>query len=148
MLITKLSPVANQISQTSVPLVLESSYANQAKDLQKLVNHTSNGIFIWYTATTQNVYYDDNESANVKMGTHTLFDEAHFTVDRTHAPLAAQFLQHLGYIILDNEFEGGKFMPDSTLKIKLLSDSAKLTTQSTTESIDLDLYHLGATTTI
>ena len=46
----------------------------------KLDNHTSNGIFLGYTSTSKNLYYIDDLTHQVKMGTHVLFDETHFTV--------------------------------------------------------------------
>ena len=46
----------------------------------KLNHHTYNGIFIGYNATTKDIYYINKKSNNIKMGTHALFDEAHFIV--------------------------------------------------------------------
>ena len=79
------------------------------------------------------------------MGTHALFDEAHFTVQSSNAPLAAQALQRLGYANFDNEFKDGSFIPDATIKINF---SAKPPTQSTSQSIGLDIYHSGKDITI
>jgi len=109
----------------------------------KLDHHTSNGIFVGYTATTKNIYYIDESSNNVKMATHALFDEAHFTVKHADAPLAAQVLQRLGYANFDNEYKNGHFIPDETIKIKRLSKRATTPTQSTSASIGLDIYHSG-----
>ena len=61
----------------------------------KLDHHTSNGIFVGYTATTKNIYYINDNTYIVKDGCHSLFDEVHFTVPRDQAPLAAQSLQFL-----------------------------------------------------
>ena len=52
------------------------------------------------------------------MGSHALFDEAHFTVNSDHAPLSAQALQRLGYSNFDNEYKDGLFIPDVTLRVK------------------------------
>ena len=87
------------------------------------------------------MYYIDDDTHTIKNGTHALFDEAYFTVESKPAPLAAQALQRLGYANFDNEFRDGVFIPDATLKIKQLSPKAKTPTQSTSESIGLDLYH-------
>ena len=62
----------------------------------KLDNHTSNGIFLGYTSTSKSVYYIDDLTHQVKMGTHVLFDEAHFTVPASQTPFTAQTLQQLG----------------------------------------------------
>ena len=43
----------------------------------KLDYNTSNGIFIGYTVRTKNVYFKDKKINNLKIGVHTLFDEAH-----------------------------------------------------------------------
>ena len=59
----------------------------------KLDYNTSNGIFIGYTATTKNIYYIDDATSIVKIGTHVVFDETHFTAPRGKQPLAAQSLQ-------------------------------------------------------
>ena len=45
----------------------------------KLNHHTSNEIFVGYTATTKNIYYIDDTLSKVKIGVYTLFDEAYFT---------------------------------------------------------------------
>ena len=70
----------------------------------KLDHHTANSIFIGYTVTTENVYYINNMTNIVKLGTYAFFDEVHITVESKHAPIAAQALQHLGYANFDNEF--------------------------------------------
>ena len=106
-------------------------------------HHTSNGTFVGYTDTTKNVYYIDDETNTVKNDTHALFDESHFTVDSKNAPIAAQTLQRLGYANFDREFKDGVFIPDITLQIKKLSHNATTPTQSTSQSVGLDLYYSG-----
>lgn len=63
----------------------------------KLDHHTTEGIFLTYTATNNNVYYIDHDSGQVRIGQHIIFDEAHMTIPAGYAPLAAQALQRLGY---------------------------------------------------
>ena len=82
----------------------------------KLDNHTSNGIFFGYTATTKNIYYIDEAFNNMKIGTHSLFDETYFTVDTIKTPLAAQALQRLGCANFDNKYKHGTFIPDTTIQ--------------------------------
>jgi hypothetical protein len=66
-------------------------------------HHTSNGAFIGYTATTKNVYFIDDKTYNVKMGTHALlFDEAHFTGKSTIGSTSTMVLR-VGYSNFDNE---------------------------------------------
>ena len=63
----------------------------------KLDHHTSNGVFLGYTATMRNFYYIDDITGKIKIGAHAVFDECHFTVPKLETPLAAQGLQTLGY---------------------------------------------------
>ena len=114
----------------------------------KLDNHTSNGIFLGYTATTKNVYYKDKESSNAKMGTHVIFDEAHFAVPASKILIAAQILQQLGYANFNNEYKDGKFISGGTLKVKLLSKTVIAPAQSTPDSIGRDIYYSGPPITI
>ena len=60
-----------------------------------LNHHSSNGIFLGYTASMKNVYYIDGNTSSVKMGVHAVFNEAHFTVPKDKAPLAAQALREM-----------------------------------------------------
>ena len=82
------------------------------------------------------------------MGTHALFDEAHFTVPASQAPLAAQALQRLGYTTFDNEYKNGQFIPGKALRVKLHTSTAIAPTLSTTGSIGLDLHYSRADITI
>ena len=73
--------------------VCSSDLEKPGKRPAKLDHHTSNGTFLGYTATTKNVYYIDDDTNNVKNGTHALFDDAHFIIESKFAPIAAQALQ-------------------------------------------------------
>ena len=75
----------------------------------KLDNNSTNGIFLGYTSSNKNVYYLDDKTSNVKMGTHALFDKAHFTVPKDKVPLLAQTLQILGYHKPNDIFTNGDF---------------------------------------
>ena len=118
---------------------------NPGKRNEKLDHHTSNGMFFGYTVTIKNVYYIDKASNNIKIVIHGLFDEAYFTIDSNNAPLATQDVQRLGYANFDNEYKDSKFIPDATLKIKLISKRVTAPTQSTTSSMRLDIYYSGDT---
>ena len=67
-----------------------------------------------------------------------MFDEAHFSVPRTHIPLGAQSLQRTGY---SNEVDTESNQP---VLIKLLSDSAIAPSLSTPQSIGMDLSSASA----
>ena len=112
------------------------------KHKAKLDNHTYNGIFVGFTATDKNINYIDESNSTVKMGTHALFDEAHFTVP------ASQALQRLGYTNFDSEYKDGKFIPDNALRVKLHTSTAVVPTQSTSGSIDLDIHYSRPQVTI
>ena len=65
---------------------------NPGKRIVKLDHHMSNRTFVGYTVTTKNIYFIDDSSNNVKLGTHALFDETHFMVDNHEAPIIANTL--------------------------------------------------------
>ena len=79
---------------------------------EKLDHHSSNGIFVDYTATMKNIYYIDDRTANVKIGVRVLFDEEHFTAPIVKQPIAAQVLQLLGYSAFRDEFQNGNLNPN------------------------------------
>ena len=61
------------------------------------------------------MYFIDNKTHNVKMGTNALFNEVHFTVDSKRVPIVAQVLQRMGYSHFDNKYKHGVFISDATL---------------------------------
>ena len=61
-------------------------------------------MFVGYTVTTKNIYYINDNTLEIKSGLHTLFDEAYFTASKDQTPLAAQYLQSLGYSAFRDEF--------------------------------------------
>ena len=106
----------------------------------KLDHHTSNGIFLGYTATTKNVYFIDDKTRSVKMGVHCIFDEAHFTVQKDKAPIAAQTLQCLGYRKPKDIYSGGKFICDQIIDIQLIHTNAKPPAQQQENSNIFEIY--------
>ena len=77
----------------------------------------------------------------VKMGTHVLFDEVHFTIPASQTPFAAQTLQLFDYSNFNNEFQLGKFISPTKLKITCINSDVISPTKSTSESIGLDVFH-------
>ena len=57
----------------------------------------TDGIFLGYTATDNNVYFEDDATHQVLISTHVLFDEAHLSVPNSFVPIGAQALQRTGY---------------------------------------------------
>ena len=43
------------------------------------------------------MYFEDNDTQQVLISTHVLFDEAHRSILNSHAPIGSQVLQRTGY---------------------------------------------------
>ena len=71
----------------------------------KLQDISAEGRYLGAAATKENVYFLDNHTGKVKLGTHTWFDEAHTTVPAMYAPLAAQALQRVGYDVHEHNIQ-------------------------------------------
>ena len=110
----------------------------------KLDHHTASGIFLGYTATDKNVYYQDSNSKRIKIATHVTFDEAGMTLPPSQRTPAMQHLIELGYndlsssdMLVDNPDkpqDHERFEGDNTLSVKLLSSHATLPLRATPES--------------
>ena len=117
----------------------------------KLDHHTTEGIFVGFTATDRNVYYIDDATGSVRTGQHIIFDEAHMTVPARYAPLAAQALQRLGYHANESwvqDIHNEANTPNEKLRVKKMTDTAKLPTRGTEESVGYDVYLDEAQVTI
>ena len=121
-------------------------YAKKSGDRPaKLDHHAAEGIFLCFSATDSNIYFIDDNTGKVKVGQHVVFDEAHMTVPAGHAPLAAEALQRLGYYVnekwiqqeTDKQVEAEA---TASLRVTKLTDTAKLPTRGTDESIGFDVY--------
>ena len=95
----------------------------------KLDHHTSNGIFLGYTATTKNVYFINDKTRSAKMGVHCIFDEAHVIVPKDKAPISALALQCLGYRKPRDIYSDSRFICDQLINIQLIHDNTKPPTQ-------------------
>ena len=84
-------------------------------------HHTFNGVFLGYTASNKNVYYVNNNTHRVKIGTHATFDDAHFTAPYSKTSLAAQKLQILGYNRPRDVFNNGNM--DTKNKVEIAASS-------------------------
>ena len=88
----------------------------------KLDDNSFQGVFLGTTAKDTNCYIHDTATKRVKIGTHTIFDEAHMSIPASKAPLAAQALQRLGYhqkesLITD---KNNKESAENTVQVQLL----------------------------
>ena len=111
----------------------------------KLDHHTESGIFIGYSATSDNVYFIDDATGLVKLGTHVIFDEAHMSVPARKAPLSAEALQRVGYYNREQWIDDcvrNEFQADSTQRIQVerITPTALLPTRGTKDAIGMDLY--------
>ena len=110
----------------------------------KLDHLTSEGIFLTFIATDNNVYYIDDESRQVRIGQYVIFDKAHMTVPAGRAPLAAQALQHIGYHLheswVQQETHDDNAPNAEKLQVNKIKPTAKLPTQGTPDSVRYDLY--------
>ena len=65
--------------------------------MPKLDHKNTNEIFLEYTATDDNIYFEDDDIQKVLISTHALFDEAHLSVPSSYAYIGLQVLQRIGY---------------------------------------------------
>ena len=79
---------------------------------------------------------------------HAIFDEAHYTVPKSQAPMAAQALQCLGYAKPNDIFKDGKFVCTNTIDIKLNHRSAIEPTRLNENSNILQVYLSSPSTTL
>ena len=105
-----------------------------ASKFPKLDYKNTNGIFLGYTATDNNIYFEDDDTQKVLISKHALFDEAHLSVPNSFTPLGSQALQRTGYSPEDDKDE------TKPIKFKLLSANATIPTVSTGQSIGIDLH--------
>jgi deoxyuridine 5'-triphosphate nucleotidohydrolase len=106
----------------------------------KLDDHTYKGFFVGFTATDKNVRYIDENTGRIKISTHVIFDEAHFSQPANKAPLAAQTLQRLGYYAKEDWIEPIDAQKSTEFNIQLLTKTAKTPTRGSADAIGYDLY--------
>ena len=116
----------------------------------KLDDNSFQGIFLGTTAKDTNCYIHDTTTKRVKIGTHTIFDEAHMSIPASKAPLAAQALQRLGYhqkesLITDMN---NKESADNTVQVQLLQQLAKIPRRGTKGSVGYDAIYPGSNYTL
>jgi dUTP pyrophosphatase len=120
----------------------------------KLDTHATTSIFLVFTSTTKNIYYQDNMSKRVKIATHVTFDEAGYTIPQSNLSNAIASSKVTGATDvytpqrISNDLDYmQKVQPTSkvpeqlqVLYIKKLSDVATLPTRATPDSAGLDIY--------
>lgn len=122
----------------------------------KLDHHTTHGLFLGYTATDHNIYYQDYKTKRVKIATHVTFDEAGYTLPSKERSLGMLELQDIGIPKDDDSTTISPAADNSepprpvplatdtalldTLQVKLLSDKARLPVRATHEAAGYDLH--------
>jgi len=105
----------------------------------KLDHHTAHGIFLGYTATDHNIYYQDFKTRRIKIATHVKFDEAGWTLPTSELPPAMKALQELGMREpTPTALPGEKIL--EPMQVQLLSANGKLPTKATEGSAGYDIY--------
>lgn len=111
----------------------------------KLDTHAAKGIFLGYTATTNNIYYMDIHTCKVKISTHVVFDEAGYTIPPSERTLIQQHLHsHSGDMQLDDTTSSlnsndTDWLP-SILHVQKLIPHATWPMRATEEAVGYDLY--------
>ena len=113
-----------------------------ADKFPKLDHKNTNGIFLGFTATDNNIYFEDNHTSRVLISTHVFFDEAHMSVPHNLTPLGAQVIKHSGYTKEDDP------SAETPVLVKHLTANATTPTKSTPDSVGLDLYSAEVTPVI
>lgn len=110
----------------------------------KLDYHVTTGIFLGFTSTMKNIYYQDNATKRVKIATHVTFDEVGYTLPQEPLSTTQRSLQQ--HAILSTKVEDDYTAPltpntpDQVLYVKRISDVATLPPLATPDSAGLDLY--------
>lgn len=102
------------------------------------MNNINQGIFVGFTNTQKNVYYIDDTTRKVKIGSFVEFDEAHMSVPAQAAPLAAQALQRVGYYVKETE-ESQPLPSNPKINVHLHSSTARHPRQYKNGSVILQM---------
>jgi hypothetical protein len=113
----------------------------------KLDSHTAMGIFLGYTATEHNVYYQDLKTKKVKIAMHIAFDEAGYSLTpatRTKSQVELMLTHHeLQKLEPDatNQNDDHPTLPhDNKLVVTKLSPTATLPIRMSSDAAGYDLY--------
>ena len=113
----------------------------------KLDHNTTSGIFLGYTATDHNIYYQDAKTKRIKIAPHVQFDEAGMTLPKSQLSPTILALQELG---MPRDFETASTSPEvvttptddprQAAKVILLSKNATLPHRATPDKAGFDVY--------
>ncbi len=108
------------------------------------------GIFLGFTATEHNIYYQDTASKRIKIATHVSFDEAGYTLPNTtrtqlqHILQAAETSDPKPTLTQQQEMppHQPKSAPDlsESLQVQRLTEHGRLPTRATEDAAGYDVY--------
>lgn len=99
------------------------------------------GYFIGYTGTDKNIRYIDAKTRQEKTEKYALFDEAHFTSALSERiPPTATALRDAGYSMKIKAQDTTTTDIDDHVKIKILSNNARMPTKGSPDSAGWDIY--------
>ena len=101
----------------------------------KLSNHTYSGRFLEFVGTDKNIKYYDVKTKRIKIATHVVFDEAHFS--STNKPPGAVALYNAGVAAESNSITSHD---DTSVNFVKLSENAVIPNRATDGSAGADLY--------
>ena len=103
----------------------------------KLANHSYRGIFLEFVNTSDNIRYYDTKTKRIKIGSHVIFDEGHFTSN--DPPPGALALRRAGMAKTMKETSLKAECHDIKVPYRMLSDKAIAPIISTSGSVGADL---------
>jgi dUTP pyrophosphatase len=119
----------------------------------KLDIHAVTGIFLGFTATEQNIYYQDTTSKCIKIATHVSFDEAGYTLPNTtrtqlqHTLQAAEtsdpkptLTQQQDIPIMPVHQLNSTPDPSDSLQVQRLTEHGRLPTRASEDAAGYDVY--------
>ena len=101
----------------------------------KLSNHTYYGRFLEFVGTDKNVKYYDVKTKRIKIATHVVFDEAHFST--SDKPPGAIALYNAG-VAIENKYQNG--IENVAVNFTKLSENAIIPNRATDGAAGSDLY--------
>jgi len=119
------------------------------KQPSKLDTHAATGIFLGYTATENNIYYQDTQTKRIKIATHMMFDEVGYVVPpqaRNGVPTVTTERGEpstIPQLIPEVDKENGT---PHILQVTQLTDQGILPTQATPDSAGYDVYSAAKVT--
>jgi dUTP pyrophosphatase len=108
----------------------------------KLDNHAAMGIFLGFTATEHNIYYQDIVTKKIKIATHIAFYEAGYTIPKTERTFLQQSLQMEEIVTppITTIVEQQSATDDNALQVTRLTPYAQLPRQGSPDAAGYDLH--------